>query len=331
MAGELIDGEVQGWAATLHEPEPGAPARDSDLLFIHGMAVGGWMWSDAFLAPLRAAGFRCWTVSLPGRHGGATHATGPQAIERALAALEAGASRQEALTLLARALPGASVFDGPTLGDFADAVAGARAGIDAPVRLVGYSLGGAVAQALMRRGADVAGVALVCSAPPYGLWRAGLEMAVTAPDLWVELARFALGGARAVDLGVIRRHLFPTGVPEAVFRGLAARVTDESLAALGQAAGFPPFAPPPGPRRDVLVVGGAQDRFVPPLDVLATAAWYGTAPRFIAGSGHAPMVDAGAPELAALLRDWAAGQGDRPAPAGRPGRQTSPSSPASAI
>jgi hypothetical protein len=65
----------------------------------------------------------------------------------------------------------------------------------------------------------------------------------------------------------------------------------------------PPFAPPPGPRRDVIVAGARRDAFVPAADLLATAAWYGTAPAFLGAAGHALMIGPDARTAGARLAE----------------------------
>ena len=104
---------------------------------------------------------------------------------------------------------------------------------------------------------------------------------------------------------MIRHNLFPNGIAETEFRTLLNRLTDESLAATARTPGFPPFAPLPGPRSDLLVIGAGRDKFVPPLDVHLTGLYYGTRPRIVAGAGHMPMYEhAFQAETAGHILDW---------------------------
>ena len=60
--------------------------------------------------------------------------------------------------------------------------------------------------------------------------------------------------------------------------------------------------PLPGPRRDLLVLGGALDRIVPTTDLALTAAWYGTLPEIVPRAGHMLMHDdAGAGAIRRIL------------------------------
>lgn len=295
---------VQGWALSDH-PERGDGRRPVDLLFLHGMAGGGWIWPRSWLRQFRDEGYRCHVLSLPGRDGGQTLASDPDALDRALSLALSGRDPERALDLLGRALPGAALFDGPDLEDFTDSLAEALSRIGRPVVVVGHSLGGAVAQSLIRRGGAPAGTVLLCSVPPYGMWRASMQMALLNPSLWRNLARFSLFGADHADMTVMRDNLFPGGIDGQSFAALQGRLRDESLAAMLQAGGFPPFAPLPGPRGDVMVIGGARDRFVPALDAMLTGLWYGGAARLLPGAGHMPMQE---PEsqtaLAAMMLGW---------------------------
>lgn len=293
----------QGWAVRQHRAKAGAD-RPVDLVFVHGMSAGGWIWPQAWLDRFTTRGYDCWSLTLPGRE------TGGAARDLAGAGLRLGEALQSgdahaALALLSTAAPGASFPDGPSLEDFTDALEAALAQIARPCVVVGHSLGGAVAQCLLKRGRGPAGTVLLASVPPYGTWRASAEMAMLQPELWCNLALFSLWGLNAVDLNVLRKGFFPGGIEDAVFEGLVQNLRDESLTATLQAAGLPPFAPLPGFRRDVLVLGGARDRMVPTLDTVMTAAYYGSMARIIPGAGHMMMLEPEAAEAAsARILEW---------------------------
>ncbi len=301
----------QGWAMGCFEPEAG-PERPFDVLFLHGMAAGSWVWTPEWLDRFGQQGYRGWTMTLPGREAGGTIGSDPDAFERAMAkALQTG-DLGVAADALAAILPGAPLFDGPDLDDYTDALAEALAAVGRPTVVVSHSLGGAVAQNLLRRGMRPAGTVLVCSAPPYGLWRASMEMALTNLPLWKAMFDFSLFGVAAADLSVLRANLFPNGIEDRLFGKLMSRFTDESLAATSRTPGFPPFAPLPGPRSDMLVIGASQDRFVPPLDVHLTGYYYGTRPQIIEGAGHMPMFEPDfAAQTAGTILDWLGRYGAR--------------------
>jgi len=304
-----VDVEVhQGWALEMHEPGPARP-QAVDLLFVHGVGGGAWIWPETWLQAFTGAGYRCWTLTLPGRAGGATMGNDPSALDRHFVRLLETRDANAAVESLMQVLPGASLADGPTLADFADAVAAAISRTSRPVVAIGHSLGGAVLQAMLRRGVAPAGTVLLCSVPPYGLWRASAELALTDPVLWIELARMSLYGPGAIDPAVLREGLFPGGISDRDFARLQAQMRDESLAALVQTVGLPPFAPPPGPRSDVLVAGGAWDRLVPPTDLRLSALYYGGMPVVAPKVGHVPMLEAGGAALVPAILDFIAARG----------------------
>lgn len=306
---EVYDTDIdahQGWAMSEHAPT-GGTGQAVDLLFVHGMAAGGWMWSADWLAAFTDQGYRCWTLTLPGRAGGQTLATNPQALDRALAIAFHKNDPEAALAALAKAIPGASTLDGPGISEFTDALALALKRIGRPTVPVCHSLGGAVAQNLMRRGQSPAGTVLLCSTPPYGFWRSSVEMAFTNPDLWRALFDFSLFGQRGTDMDVMRRNLFPRGVSNGDYSEMVGNLRDESFKALAQANGFPPFAPLPGPRGDVLVIGGTEDRFVPWLDIMFTGTYYGTLPVIVQGGGHMLVSEPVWPRAADAILDWLPG------------------------
>lgn len=305
-AGADIDTH-QGWALSRH-PAVAGPARPVDIVLLHGMSAGGWIWPEDWISGFTSDGYAVWTMTLPGREGGASVARDSGVIDRALVHLLETGDGAGARRMLLRALPGASLLDGPDMGDFADALTDALAQVGRPAVVVGHSLGGAVAQLLLRRGVTPAGTVLLASVPPYGTWRASAELALSAPHVWQMLSQFALHGPAGTDMGLMRQVFFPGGVSDRVFRSLVANLRDESLAALVQAAGWPPFAPLPGPRRDVLVIGGGRDIVVPVTDTWLTAGWYGTRPVMLEQAGHMLMVEPAAARAAtAAIRDWCAG------------------------
>lgn len=293
----------QGWAMAEHSPIAGS-AREIDLLFLHGMSSGGWMWSPEWLNAFTREGYRCWTMTLPGRQGGPSIASDPTVVDQALSIAFHQGDPERALDLLLKSTPGISLFDGPGINDYTDALADALDRIGRPTVPVCHSLGGAVVQNLMRRGERPIGTVLLCSAPPYGLWRASMEMAFTDPDLWQTLADFSLLGLRGVNQTILRNALFPSGISDADYAEMAANLRDESFKAMAQASGFLPFAPLPGARSDVLVIGGTKDRFVPWLDVMLTGTYYGALPVMVEGGGHMLMSEPCWPEAAKAITNW---------------------------
>lgn len=250
--------------------EPEGARRDPTLVFVHGICVGAWIWERHALPYFARHGHRAVALSLSG-HAGSRHA---------------------------------SALDTLSLADFADDIATVVGAFAEPVVVVAHSLGGAAAQTWCLRGGRPAGLVLLASVPPFGLARAALEMAWRHPDLWQALAGLTLGGLAAVNLAVMRRHLFPGGIDDTAFAAFVARAQDESALASAQVMGAQPLAPPPWAAPPTLVIGGDRDPFVPMLELLATAAYYGVGPTVIEGAGHMMMLDEHGLVAARAILDW---------------------------
>ncbi|MHA3977597.1 alpha/beta hydrolase [Halovulum sp. GXIMD14794] len=258
-----------------HSPDlfcapPEGPAREVDLLLVHGIGAGAWIWPDEGFDLFAHRGYRTWAISLTGA--------------------------------------------GSTLDDYADQLDAALDRIDRPTVVLAHSLGGAVAQKLLARGRPVAGTVLICSVPPYGLWRASAELFWRNPGLWQQMWLYSFRGLAQADMDVLRRELFPSGIDDAAFARIAVQLGDESLKAMGATAGWPPFAPPPLSQRNVMVIGGARDPLVPPADVQLTALYYGVTPHVLPDAGHMLMLEPAGRAAAELVLDWLPGveAGQRP-------------------
>jgi len=260
----------EGHSLELVSSVPETAERAVDLLLVHGIGAGAWVWEGGALEHFASAGYRTWALSLSG-HGLST---------------------------------GRKDLDRYRLGTYADDVAAVLQQIARPTVLVAHSLGGAVAQKVLSRGNLPAGCVLLCSVPPYGLWRASLEMLMRSPELWLEMSAYSLGGLAATNMDVMRRRLFPSEIHEAAFNHLAARLQDESVNAMSDALGWPPFAPPPLSQRNMLVIGGALDEFVPPTDVVLTALYYGVQAHLVPDGGHMLMCEQAGMEAAQIIIDW---------------------------
>ncbi len=240
----------------LHAPACGAP-RGVDILLVHGIVVGGWVWAERFMPYLAEAGYHVHAVSLSGH----------------------GNSR------------GRERLSGLTLHDYTADVLEAVSLIGRPVVAVGHSMGGAVVQNAIRSGARFAGAALMASVPPNGLMAANLAMMWTQPKLWRELSSMFTSGLHEADFDVLRDGLFSNRIDADTFRRFAERSGGESALIGFELQGLRPFAPMPWQAPPMLVTGGTEDRFIRKEDLWATAAWYGVAAHFLPGLSHSLMLD----------------------------------------
>lgn len=246
------------------------PPRRVDILLVHGIFVGAWVWETHFLPYLAAAGYDVHAVSLSG-HGNSC-------------------GRERLHTL--------------TLSDYTADLNEAASTIERPVVVVGHSMGGAVVQNAIRTGARFAGAALMASVPPGGLMSANIAMMWSEPRLWRELSAMFTSGPRSADLGVLREGLFSNRIDAVEFERFAGRVGDESRVIGFELQGLRPFAPMPWQTPPMLVLGGSADRFIRKQDLYATAAWYGVEAAILPDLSHSLMLDPDWKRAADALLAW---------------------------
>jgi pimeloyl-ACP methyl ester carboxylesterase len=243
-------------------------SQNVNLLFVHGVSVGAWVWAEHFLKHFARLGYDSAALSLRG-HGGS-----------------AGGDRVHSYSLR----------------DFAEDVETTVAGLRGPTVLIGHSMGGAVVQYYMRRGGPAAGAALISSVPPYGLASASASMAIRRPLLWNELRKLQSGAP--ANIALVEQHLFSRGVSAKLrrrmmprFREIGMRISME-LSAWKRIAPLPWFAPP------VFVMGGQNDDFIPGSEAAMTAAYYGVRPHIVPAASHMMMIGPEWRAAADTLHGW---------------------------
>ncbi|NBC33771.1 MAG: alpha/beta fold hydrolase [Alphaproteobacteria bacterium] len=244
------------------------------ILFIHGANCAAWVWEEHMLPDLAARGFEVHAVSLRG-HG-----------------------RSEGRHLL----PWFS------LADYVTDIAATIAHIGRPPILVGHSMGGMVVQKYLDRG-HCAGAVLMASVPPRGLFMTSTDLWLRDPVLFSEVACLqTIGPWMPAAYPITRKVLFSPAMPEDRVRAYFKRWQPESgrvvLDMLGLDLPQGGRALPP-----MLVLGAADDVFIPPNLVEATARRYGTPVEIFPGMAHAMMLEPGWRRVADMLADWAAGSG----------------------
>jgi pimeloyl-ACP methyl ester carboxylesterase len=246
-----------------------APGGKPPLLFIHGAFAGAWCWTEGFLGFFGRRGRHAAAVSLRG-HGGSE---GHDALRRA------------------------------GLDDLTDDVERAIAAMGEPPVVVAHSLGGYLAQLLIRR-VEMRGLVLLGSLPPEGMALVGPRLAVTETKIWSEAVTATITDWRApIDLAGIE-ILFGEGIPRERALRYGARLVPESPRALAEAHLPRPIfsaalAGPP-----TLVLNGTADRLVWPADALRTAIYHGAEHHLFEGGGHFLMLDPCAEAVATHIAAW---------------------------
>lgn len=241
------------------------------ILLVHGAWHGAWCWEQHFAPWLRQRGHDVETLDLP-RHG---H-------------------------------PGPRRIGMPSVRDYVDAVEAAVHRSARPLVVAGHSMGGFVVQKLMeRRPLNLAGAALLATAPPQGVLGVVLHLlrtrpmdmlhAVTRLDLYhlVREPRFAqaMFYSEAADAELVRQYWKP--LQNESFRAFL----DMLALDLPQPARADPLLPK-------WVAGGERDIIFPPAVVRSTAKAYGVEAWLYPGIAHNLMLDHGWEAVAAGFSDW---------------------------
>jgi pimeloyl-ACP methyl ester carboxylesterase len=247
----------------------GEPSSLPPLLFVHGAFCGAWVWTEHFLPFFAQRGWRCVAVSLRG-HG-----------------RSAGRER----------------LDWAGLADYVADVATAAAGLDRSPVVIGHSMGGLVAQRFAcKHGA--AALALLAPSSLAGLAGSAVNMALFQPALLSALGRLQSHNVAAADFDAIRYGLFSENFPIEAAQRFLPMFQRESLLANLELVAPQWFHIALRPRMPVLVLGGAEDRFIPLADLRLSALPWSAELQILDGVPHALMLDSSWRRPAEMLDDW---------------------------
>lgn len=254
----------------------GIPSRQPALLFVHGGLCGAWVWSERFLPFFADAGWHCIAVSLRG-HG---HS------------------------------PGREQLDWFGVADYVADAAMAAAGLDHPPVVIGHSMGGMIAQHFVQKHV-ASGLVLLASISPAGLARPLAQMYLRHPNLLWELNRVQTFGPEAANYEVIRRGLFCADFPVDLawrYRPLFQR---ESLRATLELMVPQWFYLMRRRRLPALVLGGANDWFIPYADLEASSVFWNAEIHVLEDAPHAMMLDLSWRVAAEIIAGWLGRMFDR--------------------
>lgn len=252
-----------------HVFEPQIHEGFSDIVMLHGICAGAWVFPRPFIQPLLDQGYRVHTVSYRG-HGESE---------------------------------GRDQINHWRLSDYVSDVVSVLDQLPEPVIVVGHSLGSAIAQILIRDGYPMAGVVLMSPVPPRGLSNISLRMLWSDPMAYQQLAVALTVGVHHVSERVGARLLFSkTEITDEV-RSFFSQCSDESPWLAIDLQGIPRIAPleyNPAAMPPILVVSGHDDRLIRPSDADEAGRFYQTDVHWVRGGSHMLMYDEGADEVS----DW---------------------------
>ena len=248
---------------------PAGTSARAPLLFVHGAFCGAWVWDEHFLPYFAEHGYPAYALSLRG-HGASE---GPDYLHYV------------------------------SLTDYVDDLNEVVMGLDATPVLIGHSLGGVVVQKWLKRH-SAPGAVLLGSGPPHGMLPPLLGMLCRDPVMVAQIALAQAFGPRFASEAAVRKALFSDGVPDHEVNRHLARGSAESLR-VGLELICPDFPSSVQHREQtVLVLGAANDFFVSPTMVDATAHAYGTHAEIFPDMSHAMMLEPGWQTVADRILQW---------------------------
>ncbi len=250
---------------------PETTPKPTPLLFVHGSFSDARVWDVHFLPYFAKQGYEAHAVSLRG-HG-----------------LSEGHERLHRWRL----------------ADYIADLAKAVQTMPHPPLLIGHSMGGMVIQKYLEDHAGIAGMVLMASVPPQGLFPTNLHMAMRHPLLFQQMMMFAMLGPSHGSVKMMQRLLFSKDMPLAKLQDYFDLVQAESQMVALDMMWFNPLRLKPGQLWLPLLVMGAQhDVFVSPAMVQETARFYRTEAQILPNMAHAMMLEMNWHEAAEMLLGW---------------------------
>ena len=175
-----------------------------------------------------------------------------------------------------------------------------------PPVLVGHSIGGLVVQKYLEQH-DAPAAVLLASVPPEAAVRIAARVARRRP-LAVMKALLMLRMYPIIGTPELAREaLFSSDMPQKQVEHYASRLRDESFRAFLDML-IPYRSHPEQVRTPLLVLGAAEDRFILPGEVAATASGLGVKAEIFPGMAHDMMLEADWQMVADRIRTWLDGQ-----------------------
>jgi pimeloyl-ACP methyl ester carboxylesterase len=248
--------------------EPVSHARSTPVIFVHGMSHAAWCWAENFQPYFAEHGYVSHAVSLRG-HGGSE---------------------------------GKGQLRWTSLDDYVSDLRQVIRLLDQPPVLVGHSMGGMVVQKYLELSA-VPGAVLMASAPPFGVTRATLRVALRHPLVFIK-ANLTMSMKPMLGVPQLAHEaLFSADMPDEKVMVYFTRLEDESYRAYLDMMGL---SLPRAWRvkTPILVLGAADDRLISQAEIEATARAYRTKAEIFPGMAHDMMLEAGWQAVADRILRW---------------------------
>ncbi len=239
------------------------------VVLVHGAFTGAWCWNEHFLTYFADHGYETISFSLRG-HGG----SGGRNV-RSLASIDDYVEDLE------------TVID--TLGQ-------------TPI-LIGHSMGGYVVQKYLEKHPARAAI-LMASVPPEGLLANNAMMAMSQPDLFLQMFWLQAIGPHTLLRNRLGRAMLSSDVASDEGMIYFGRLETESHRALMDMAGTNPVFLSPTDLPPMLVMGSKRDEIVPSEMVHHTAVRYDADYILLDHMAHAMMLDTKWQNAADSILGW---------------------------
>lgn len=251
----------------LHEPPSGGNSRGSVLL-VHGACMAAWCWKDNFLPWFASHGYHAYAVSL--RNHGASEKQGGLRFK--------------------------SIYE------YVDDLRQAIKPLEAPVYLVGHSMGGFIIQHYLSRQYNpvVKKGVLLCSSPVQGNLSVILRLLRELPLPFLK-ANLLLSWKPVFRQAThARKVMFSQSFPEEKLQKTLSHMQDESFIAFLEMTAFNL----PDSRKintPLMVIGGGKDFLVSEKGTRTMAERYGVEPLVVPNGSHNLMMEKGWEDIATAI------------------------------
>jgi pimeloyl-ACP methyl ester carboxylesterase len=249
--------------------EPVGKAKEVPLLFVHGKWHGAWCWDEHFLPYFAGQGYACAALSLRG-HGGSE---------------------------------GREKLRWASIADYVSDVERVAGRFDAPPVIIGHSMGGFITQKYLEKHPQHPAAVLLTPIPPSGVWPSTFIVLRERPLVLLK----ALATLRLYPVvetrELARWALFSESFPEQLLEKYHPFLQDESFRSYLDELGLN-LVRPKRVKTPLLVIGGENDRIIPPYLVQRAARAYRTEAIIFPGMAHDVMLETGWEAVAATILKW---------------------------
>ena len=248
--------------------KPASSSRPVPLLFIHGMGLGAWCWSEHFLPYFSRHGYEAHALSLRG-HGGSEKVRNMRRV---------------------------------SLRDYVADVEEAVGRLGRPPVLVGHSMGGRVVQKYLERRRP-AGAVLMASVPPTGLMGATWRIFRRQPAAAIR-GSLTMNMKPIVETPhKFRELVFSEDVPEELLSSCYARLSQDSYRAYLEML-VPEIGKQEPAGVPMLVLGAGKDTIMSQEEVRKTGTRYGVEAEIFPDMPHGMMLEHGCLKVADRIISW---------------------------